>query len=592
MLRCKKRGKNADQNVEIIIEEQQQRIKKSLIEHDGYRRLLHIIGKSRKPLSSTQIEEKYGSKSMYKMLNELCPTEYVIDDCLFVWEDILENQENGEYKRKLITKFNEVFGLKWHLEDGEVKEDIDLNNNNLIRFKFKNSDNSGQVNIYHGQRNMIEICLEHKKKNRQQNACMTIYEDNVEYTFKTEKPRIVTRHYKKTSKTAIYTLKYNPNTTRYLDVTLKPKAEKLMSDKRKEEGITDSEFKRTQQRGDYGHTSSYSVISDIALADSFHDIREMRDNRGNWRYSLNLRGLLLYLYHENNSEDKTRKAKSRIREVISNPILKDKAKFLMFWEDFKKIGFNIFDLLLEIGREYKDQLHISVDVERQDNNYYMRRITERFYVELQGIFRRFYFSNRTDPEYFINKLGAEKYNKILERINDYKAIVFFSFQKDLIRKQLEDIEYYDEQNKTFRLEKDLHNAIDASKHGDNNIILIDKLAQKHDMSSEDVRDFINSVVLWTSRKNEKRTGQRSSTHYFNYKDKQYLVVNSCLISMPKLDKLKSLLFDGMDKEYAYLTLEKYNIPKSCSYEELLCNLGFKMSSNSDYSAWHIVKESS
>lgn len=398
---------------------------------------------------------------------------------------------------------------------------------------------------------------------------MVIY-DKFENTSKTEKPyRLTTGRYKKTSKTAIYTLKYNPNTTRYLDLTLKPKIEKLMSDKRKEEGIVDTP----------------SIISDIELADSFPDIGEKRDNRGNWRYSLNLRGLLLYLYHENNSIDKTRKAKSRIREVISNPILKDKAKFLILWEDFKKIGFNVFDLLLDIGREYKDQLHITIDVERQDNNYYMRRITERFSIELEGIFRR--FSNPTDSAYFIKKLGSEEYNKILERINDYKAIVFFSYQKDLIRKQLEGIEQY----KFIGLKKELYNTIDASvEYDDNHIIPIDKLAQKHEMSGEDVREFINSVILLPSRKNEKRTGQRSSTHYFNYKDKQYLVVNSCLISKYKVDKLKSLLYDGLDIEDAYLILDKHNIQKSF-HHELVCKLGFWVRSKSDYTGGYLVKES-
>jgi hypothetical protein len=71
-----------------------------------------------------------------------------------------------------------------------------------------------------------------------------------------------------------------------------------------------------------------------------------------------------------------------------------------------------------------------------------------------------------------------------------------------------------------------------------------------------------------------------------------LVVNSCLISIPKADKLRSLLYDGMDIKDAYLTFKENNIPNSCRYDILLDNLGFRTESNNDYTAWHIVKESS
>lgn len=154
------------------MEQEQQRIKKSLIEYEEYGRLLYIIGKSRKPLPSTRIEKEYlntkslrSTKYVYKMLKELCPTEYVIDDFLFVWEDITENYDNGEYKGKLIKKFNEAFELKWPIEDAWAKEDTDMKNDHLIRFDLiKNSDKSEQLNIHHDKRNMITIYLDPKKE--------------------------------------------------------------------------------------------------------------------------------------------------------------------------------------------------------------------------------------------------------------------------------------------------------------------------------------------------------------------------------------------------------------------------------------------
>jgi hypothetical protein len=98
------------------------------------------------------------------------------------------------------------------------------------------------------------------------------------------------------------------------------------------------------------------------------------------------------------------------------------------------------------------------------------------------------------------------------------------------------------------------------------------------MSSNDIHDFIFFTLLH-GRKENNRTG----SHYYNYKDKQYLVAGSHLISRRKLDKLKGLLFDRMDIKDAYLTLHKHDIPESCRYE-LIHKLGFWVSTNSEYSS--------
>jgi hypothetical protein len=158
----------------------------------------------------------------------------------------------------------------------------------LLLSKFgltKNTGNSGLLlTIHHGQNNIIAITLDPKeKKNRQRNAHLDIIfqttKDSVEikksFTLATERHK---------NKTSIYTLKRTPITARYLDVTLKPKVEKMISDKRKQFEGAVSELRK--QGGDYYPPPK---ISDIALAEYFADIKEMRDNRENWRYSLNLR---------------------------------------------------------------------------------------------------------------------------------------------------------------------------------------------------------------------------------------------------------------------------------------------------------------
>ena len=62
-------------------------IKKSLTKSE-YTKLLWIIGKSKQPLSSTQIEKEFGSKYVHEMLKLLCPSKYTKSKPLFIWEDI------------------------------------------------------------------------------------------------------------------------------------------------------------------------------------------------------------------------------------------------------------------------------------------------------------------------------------------------------------------------------------------------------------------------------------------------------------------------------------------------------------------------
>jgi hypothetical protein len=80
----------------------------------------------------------------------------------------------------------------------------------------------------------------------------------------------------------------------------------------------------------------------------------------------------------------------------------------MHWQYFERIGFNIFDLLLSISIEYQNQLYIDAE----EDNYLLRRITERFFIELENHFHRVSFC----PLYLTKKkVAAEEYNKILEK---------------------------------------------------------------------------------------------------------------------------------------------------------------------------------
>jgi hypothetical protein len=83
----------------------------------GYRDILFTIGRSERPLSGVKIEEETGlSHYVYDMLKELAPSQYNTDRKLFGWDEILQKNNDGNYKCQLIKKFNRTFGLDWEID--------------------------------------------------------------------------------------------------------------------------------------------------------------------------------------------------------------------------------------------------------------------------------------------------------------------------------------------------------------------------------------------------------------------------------------------------------------------------------------------
>jgi hypothetical protein len=100
--------------------------------NSNYRDVLYIIGRSEKPLSGVEIEKKAAlSRYVYDMLKELAPSEFSTDIRLFGWEEILQKNNDGKYKRQLINKFNRTFGLNWEIDKKDC-ESANIRNNELI----------------------------------------------------------------------------------------------------------------------------------------------------------------------------------------------------------------------------------------------------------------------------------------------------------------------------------------------------------------------------------------------------------------------------------------------------------------------------
>ena len=135
----------------------------------------------------------------------------------------------------------------------------------------------------------------------------------------------------------------------------------------------------------------YPNLTIGGLRDAFPEVNRAVSNSENWRYLLNFRGLLLFLACISNSYNKIVKEEEiltkkkilneQFKEVISNERIKELAPFLKYWDAFEKEGFPVIKLLIKIADELKDQLNYeSTDLSSNNNDYLLKRVTERYFV--------------------------------------------------------------------------------------------------------------------------------------------------------------------------------------------------------------------
>ena len=78
-------------------------------------------------------------------------------------------------------------------------------------------------------------------------------------------------------------------------------------------------------------------------------------------------------------------------------------------------------------------------IDAEEDNYLLRRITERFFIEVENHFYRI----SQNPVYLIRKkIGAQEYDKILEKRNEYRQSLIH-LQTQWINKQLKVLGYFD-----------------------------------------------------------------------------------------------------------------------------------------------------
>jgi hypothetical protein len=333
-----------------------------------YRILLEVLATSPRPLKAYEIKNKMGNKYdkyVYLMIEELVPTKYA-ERFLFNWDEISFDKAEPKFIRKL----DDVFGLNW--------VDTTRSYNDLSYFKnieIKKISNKEAIFIEYGSNHSVLIELESEKSN---SAMITIF-DNSKKRQRITYPLIVK---KKNKKRYVYTeLVSFSRPISYLNITLDEKTEQSISQIKKQALATNPEI-------------------DPFELDHLPEVLKLSNNRNNWKYSVNIRGLMLYILGEKEEENNKKKGniekKGRTHNIRINNVLSNLSKyyteefpFLLYYDEFKeeykKLAeagksehhFNV-KLIKEIADELKYQLD-NTDIESLKywvTNRYSGKITE------------------------------------------------------------------------------------------------------------------------------------------------------------------------------------------------------------------------
>lgn len=291
-----------------------------------YRTLLWVLATSPQPLKTYEIKNKMGNKYdkyVYIMIDELHPPDY-IETFLFNWDDV---PTNDAANKKLINNLKDVFSLSWlnstnYAEGSSYRENLEgpIKSDDVILIKYGSNHS---------------IRIEHEP-NRSEAALLTIDKKSTYPLIIKKKNKKLLAYLKQPfSKSASY-LKYSKSD------------HPISSDER-------------SKHGDSVKLGKSTLMSD----------------RNNWKYSLNIRGLILYILGEIQEEDKKKgnqekKGKthnSRIDNALSNlsKYYTDEFPFLLYYNEFREVYkklagagklehlFNV-KLIKKIAEELRDQL--------------------------------------------------------------------------------------------------------------------------------------------------------------------------------------------------------------------------------------------
>jgi hypothetical protein len=186
----------------------------------------------------------------------------------------------------------------------------------------------------------------------------------------------------------------------------------FLSERRKEYDTTAKELDKAEEKYKKSEINKDQIK---AIEDKFTDIekRYFKTINRYTKYILSFRGLLLYIYNEYNNK-KLRSDKRRVRQVISNPLVTNQAPFLTDYKTFENHGLDVIELLKKISEELYSQLHITAE----NDNYLLRRATERYFVYVENYFYKMLKS--PNYHYYYKKLGTQRYLILGQRVNNFR----------------------------------------------------------------------------------------------------------------------------------------------------------------------------
>ena len=349
-----------------------------------------------------------GSKDVYRMIKELAPSDYVEDEPLLNLDDLLSTGTNsGRYKRKLIRNINRIFHLKWEIDSNdndkmEIEED-----NRRVQFKIeKIEEDCRSITVYHDSGNAISIGLDPKIKDYGYGFLIIANGRKIVRELK-----LIVKRNRKTGKRALYTTKWLEKRPRYLDFDLNDRAKKALLEINPQALSKNPEY-------------------DEDLRRDLPRILEINNNRDNWVYHPNFRGLLLFLASESRLEDEA-KSKKEIHNLLlrgSDEWITKEAPFLGCWQNFENIGFDVMGTLRNIGAESINQV---ID-ENIDDYYLLTRVTERYYDSVS-----FYIEWLRNPLFLAkNKKYFEEYinQNIRDKFHSYRLGTLTRLRMGFIKK--------------------------------------------------------------------------------------------------------------------------------------------------------------
>jgi hypothetical protein len=403
-----------------------------------YCRVLGIIGQSEEPIDNRKIikdfEERHlpFSKYIYAILKELCPyNQEIHDEPLFVWEDLIKcNRDELKIEcLKIINKlsrFNIInkFTPEWEDVFYENQLNLESKPKSLIIHNKKSKRESDKIikiqtndktsksyNPFFKDYTLIIIFLKPRlwvfpTLTNRHNKKLSVYSN--EYT-SLERESLQRRQF-------LNVVNYNQNSNpgqKYIEKIIQIGKEasliidpnfdikewtiRLSAENRIENNLLTEDEKKL-----------FEALKKID--DETDNLNKKITNRRYFKYSLNFRGLLLYLILINSEKLKFIDRDNEIfNNVFSNPNIIKIAPFLKSLNVFEKFGFKGKELAITIAKELRSQLHLDT----RNGVILLERAIERYYKEVET-----YFYDLQLVKLSAKPEELEKYN-ILQKELDY-----------------------------------------------------------------------------------------------------------------------------------------------------------------------------